>query len=38
MRLAEDEPEEKIYCTQCGKQLNAEDTFCSRCGTRIKGK
>ena len=38
MRLVEDEPEEKIYCTQCGKPLNADDTFCSRCGTRVKGK
>jgi len=38
MRIAEDEPEEKIFCTQCGKQLLPDDTFCSHCGTRVKGK
>jgi len=26
------------YCTQCGKPLQPDDTFCSRCGTRVKGK
>ncbi len=36
-RLANDE-EEKIFCTQCGRQLKADDTFCARCGTRVKGK
>jgi hypothetical protein len=26
------------FCTQCGKPLQPDDTFCSRCGTRVKGK
>jgi hypothetical protein len=26
------------FCTQCGKSLQPDDTFCSRCGTRVKGK
>jgi hypothetical protein len=34
----EDETDEKIFCTQCGRQLNADDAFCPRCGTRVKGK
>ncbi len=38
MRLIENEPELKVFCTQCGKQLTPEDTFCSRCGTRVKGR
>jgi hypothetical protein len=38
MHIAEDEPEDKVFCTQCGKQLQLEDTFCSRCGARAKGK
>jgi hypothetical protein len=38
VRLVENEPDEQVFCTQCGKQLNPDDTFCSRCGTRVKGK
>ena len=38
MRIAEDEPEEKLFCTQCGRQLNLDDTFCPRCGTRVREK
>jgi hypothetical protein len=26
------------FCTQCGKLLRPDDAFCSRCGTRVKGK
>jgi len=26
------------FCTQCGKLLQPDDAFCSRCGTRVKGK
>jgi len=26
------------FCTQCGKLLRPDDVFCSRCGTRVKGK
>jgi hypothetical protein len=26
------------FCTQCGKPLRPDDAFCSRCGTRVKGK
>jgi hypothetical protein len=26
------------FCTQCGKPLQPDDIFCSRCGTRVKGK
>ena len=38
MHVADDEPEGKLFCTQCGRQLNLDDTFCPRCGTRVKGK
>ena len=26
------------FCAQCGKLLRPDDAFCSRCGTRVKGK
>ena len=26
------------FCTQCGKSLQPDDLYCSRCGTRVKGK
>jgi len=26
------------FCTQCGKPLRPDDVFCSRCGTRVKGR
>lgn len=30
--------QEAGFCTQCGKLLRPDDVFCSRCGTRIKGR
>jgi hypothetical protein len=32
------EETETGFCTQCGKLLRPDDAFCSRCGTRVKGK
>jgi len=32
------EDAEASFCTQCGKPLQPDDIFCSRCGTRVKGK
>lgn len=31
-----EEQAEKRFCSKCGKLLNQDDVFCSRCGNRVK--
>lgn len=35
---SETTPDSTAFCTQCGKRLQPEDIFCSRCGAHVKGK
>ncbi|MDX9991268.1 MAG: zinc ribbon domain-containing protein [Anaerolineales bacterium] len=33
---AEDAPDERVYCSQCGKRAEGADRFCRACGARLR--